>query len=125
MAIPPPDVPYDLPQTILALNVRVHIVGYIHEEPDCEVLASGDGGFFRFYVPKSSRVIRKFWQHIGVTNVLKLEEGAYESKIGLGPFNLTGMAIGEDTPTPVEGEESEEGVESVSTKVLIGVQLEG
>lgn len=122
MAIPPPDVPYDLPQPVNALNVRVHIVGYIFDEPDCEVLASGDGGHFRFYVPKTSRLIRKFWQHIGVTNVLKLEEGAYETKVGLGPFNLTGVAIGEDTPQP---NEVEEGVESISTKVLIGVQVEG
>lgn len=122
MSIPPPDKVYDPPQIVAAPNVQIHIIGYIDDESDCEVLATGEGRFFRFYMPKTSRVIRKFWQHIGAINVLKLEDGAYESKVGLGPFQLTGMAIGEDLPVD---DGYEEGVVSLGTTVLVGVQLEG
>jgi len=120
MSSPPPDQTYDLPTPVFASNVLLHIVGYLHDEEDCEILASSEGTFYRFYLPKSSRVIRKFWQSIGVTNVMKLPEGAYESKTGLGLFSLTGIAIGEDVPLP---EEAEEGVVTQGAKVLIGVTM--
>ena len=122
MAIPPPDKPYELPLPVSALNVRVHILGYIDSEEDVEIQAVGDGRIFRFYVAKTSRIVRKFWQHIGVTNVLKLQDGAYESKHGMGPFNLTGIALGEDEP---QGGDLPEGEEPISTQVLIAVQVEG
>ena len=141
MSLPPPDVPYEVPQLVTVADVRIYVVGYTHEDPDVEVLAKSDGYDYRFYLPKHARVVRDFWKSIGVTNVLKLPAGAYEdTRGGCGPYTMTAMAIGEDYPTPglpppeevVEGEEPPTWTEDAplplvvrGTRVLISVRLEG
>lgn len=140
MSLPPPDIPYDLPTPLLVEGVRIYVVGYTHEDPDVEILAKSGGDDYRFYLPKHSRVVRDFWKNIGVTNVLKLQAGAYEdTRGGCGPYSMTAMAIGEDYPNPgMPPEEPVEGEEPKSwdadapmpvivrgTKVLITVKLEG
>lgn len=139
MAIPPPDVAYDLPQFTRASDVFLVVVGFLNAEPDAEVLARSGDQFYRCYLPKHAKVLRDFWKHIGVTNVLKLQEGAYQDKRGgCGPYTLSGMAIGEDLPEPeaevAEGETIDierddtageaPAQRSVGTKVLIGVKME-
>ena len=127
--IPPPDIAYECPTLVSVGGVHIYVVGFTHEDTDVEVLASSGEEHFRFYIPKSSRVIRDFWKNIGVTNVLKLQAGAYEdSRGGCGPYSLMGMAIGEDYPTPgmpPEEDEPQEEAETkqVGTKLLISVRL--
>lgn len=139
MPIPPPDVPYDLPQPVSADDVFIVVVGFLHAEPDAEILARSGDEFYRLYLPKHARVLRDFWKHIGVTDVLKLAEGAYQdSRGGCGPYKMSAMAIGEDLPAPEE-EVAEDAVIDVAreetageaptqrvvgTKVLVGAKLE-
>jgi hypothetical protein len=150
MAFPPPDSPYDVPQLIRATDVYVQIVGFLHDEPDVEILARSGDDFFRFCVPKHARVVREFWKNIGVTNIAKLPEGAYQDERGgCGPYTLSGMVVGEDVPVEEppevteslaepdeeadtdehevvpaeEPEDDEDTVVSVGTKVLVGVTL--
>ena len=141
MAIPPPDVPYDLPKPCVAADTYLLIVGFLHAEPDVEVFARSGDEMFRFYLPKHSRVVRDFWKQIGVTNVLKLQEGVYQDTRGsCGPYTMSGMVIGEDHPLPDE-EPVETDVPSrtvaevdtsgeapmqraIGTKVIIAVKLE-
>lgn len=107
------------------------ILGFTDEDPDVEVLARSENTFFRFYVPKHARLVREFWRHIGVRNVLKLQPGAYhDTRGGTGPYTLSGMAIGEDLPEEAPSDEAElppeEGqpILSVGTTVLVGVRVE-
>lgn len=140
MSFPPPDVPYDLPQFVSATDAYIVIVGLMHAEPDVEVLARSGNEFYRFCLPKTARVVREFWKNIGVTNVSKLEDGSYQdTRGGSGPYNMTGLVLGEDLPLPEE-EEPEEGAviniakddtageaptqRSVGTKVVAGVKVE-
>jgi hypothetical protein len=139
VSLPPPDVPYEVPQLVSVTDVRIYVVGYTHEDPDVEVLAKSGGDDYRFYLPKHARVVRDFWKSIGVTNVLKLQAGAYEdTRGGCGPYSMTAMAIGEDYPTPGMPPPEEVVDEPVAweedaplpviirgTKVLISVSLEG
>lgn len=128
--LPPPDIAYECPQLVSVGDLRIYVVGFTHEDTDVEVLARSGEEHFRFYIPKSSRVVRDFWKNIGVNNVLKLQAGAYEdSRGGCGPYSLMGMAIGEDYPTPGMPPEENESVEEAEpkqagTKVLISVRLE-
>lgn len=91
-------------------------------DKDVEVLAQNGTEFYRFCLPKHSRVIRKFWKNIGVTNVSRLPEGSYEdTRGGSGPYSLYGTLIGEDTPLSDPNPD----VVCVGTKVLTDVKLEG
>ena len=126
-AFPPPDVPCDLPTLVRVEGVLLTCVGYVHEEPDVEVLASTPSGVsYRFHLPKSAVAVRDFWMNIGVTNVFALEAGAYEDPRGCGPYLLSGMLIGEDYPMPGMGPppEDEEEPPNARTQVLLGVRLE-
>lgn len=139
MSLPPPDVPYEVPQLVMVPDVRIYVVGFTHEDPDVEVLARSGGDDYRFYLKKSARVVRDFWKSIGVTNVLKLQAGSYEdTRGGCGPYSMTAMAIGEDYPTPGMPPTEEAPEEPMAweedaplplivrgTKVLISVRLEG
>lgn len=125
-SFPPPDVAYDLPQPIRVEDVFITIVGIIQSEPEVEVLARGGDEFYRFCLPKSSRVIREFWKNIGVTNVSKLPEGAYQDERGgCGPYTMSGILIGEDLPIeePTSDDEGEE-VEEVPLDIADAPMME-
>lgn len=110
-SFPPPDVAFELPQPIRVDDVFITIVGIIQSEPEVEVLARSGDEFYRFCLPKTSRVIREFWKNIGVTNVSKLPEGAYQDERGgCGPYSMSGILIGEDLPIeePTSDDEGEE-----------------
>lgn len=109
-SFPPPDLSYEVPQPVRVEDVFITIVGIIHSEPDVEVLARSGDDFYRFCLPKTSRVVRDFWKNIGVTNVSKLPDGAYQDERGgCGPYAMSGIIVGEDAPV----EEEEVPVEEV------------
>jgi hypothetical protein len=125
-SFPPPDVAYDLPQPIRVDDVFITIVGIIQSEPEVEVLARSGDEFYRFCLPKSSRVIREFWKNIGVTNVSKLPEGAYQDERGgCGPYTMSGILIGEDLPIeePTSDDEGED-VEEVPLDIADAPMME-
>ena len=98
-SFPPPDLSYEIPQPVRVDDVFITIVGIIHSEPDVEILARSGNEFYRFCLPKTSRVVRDFWKNIGVTNVSKLPDGAYQDdRGGCGPYSLSGIIVGEDVP---------------------------
>jgi hypothetical protein len=101
--LPPPDETFPEGSFhLVADGVRLYIVGLINQEPAVEVLAGDGSYFYRFVLPKHSRNIRKFWKSIGVVDTSRLQEGAYDSKEGYGPFHLEGLAIGKDTPSDID-----------------------
>lgn len=115
MPIPPPDVTYEVPRPVSLTGVYVVIVGILRDDPTTEVLVRSEDSFYRFGLPKHARVVRNFWKHIGVVDVSRLEEGAYQDERGGdGPYVLDGLAVGEDTP-------DEEG--AVGTTVLHDVKM--
>lgn len=118
MSLPPPDELFPELLQIDSPDARVYIVG-LTEHGTVEVFAGVPERkeFYRFVLPKSARVVRKFWQSIGVISTARLAEGAYDSKEGYGPIRLVGSAIGRDIPA--------EGEDSCPTLVLTDVTIWG
>lgn len=118
MSLPPPDELFAEPTGIDIPDARVFIVG-LTEHGTVEVFAGMPERkeFYRFTLPKTARVVRKFWQSIGVISTAKLAEGAYDSKEGFGPVRLVGRVIGRDIPA--------EGGDSSPTLVLTDVTIWG
>jgi len=104
------------PMPLTLDGVKLFIVGKINEMSDVEVFASNGTAHLRFYLPRTSRVIRQFWKAVGVVDVLKLADGAYDYPSGFGNFRLEGLAIGVDTPDDED---------SVGSTVVSNVTLQG
>lgn len=123
-----PQSPFDVaidPPAPVNLPVVILLVGLIFDEPDVEVLARSmtePPAFYRFLLPRHARVVRQFWRAIGVKDVSRLQEGAYQSAEGVGPFALSGTAVGLDTPDVVDPDED---VVQVGTTVLVDTVLRG
>lgn len=96
MSLPPPHEPCE-PTPITLEGALIHIVGLILTEPDIEVLAMVGDAPYRFVLPQHSRTARKYWKSIGVVDVGRLSEGAYESKDGFGPLRVEGTVVGRDS----------------------------
>jgi hypothetical protein len=114
--MPAPDRAYDEPLSVFVEDAFIHIVGWLHDEVDVEVLCVGGGRYYRYVLPKTSKVVRQFFKHLGVKDMALMPEGAYDSGIGYGPIAFQGLQIGEDDPEVEDGE-------SLPTGVLIGVRF--
>ena len=112
--IPTPDIPFGPEKTVTltATNVTIRTVGLLPPRNLAEILATdSEGRWLRFYLKRTSRVVRLFYKGCGVTKGPGWLDGVVEHKSGIGNYILEATHIGMDK------------IDDEETLVLEGVTL--